>query len=80
MSMPFSVALQLSLVLACVPAVILAILAGQITQPASVNSESAVLSTAYKPTFSDASASQAEKRTMSGTKTAQLQISFPSMG
>ncbi len=60
MSIPFSVALQLALALACMPAILLAVLAGQITQPAPV---AAALSATYKPTFSDASISQAEKRT-----------------
>jgi hypothetical protein len=60
MSMPLSVALQLAL--ACMPAILLAVLAGQITQPAPVD-PAAALSATYKPTFSDASISQAEKRT-----------------
>ncbi len=63
MSMSFSVALQLALALACMPAILLAVLVGQITQPAPVYAASAALSTTYKLSFLDVAASQLDKRT-----------------
>lgn len=59
MTLPFSVALQLALVLACVPAITLSVLAAQIASPASINPRPSVVK--YESTFPNTPASQARK-------------------
>jgi Cu(I)/Ag(I) efflux system protein CusF len=59
MTLPFSAALQLALVLACVPAITLTVLAAQIAPPASVDPKSSAMK--YESVFSSAPVSQAQK-------------------
>lgn len=59
MTLPFSAALQLALVLACVPAITLTVLAAQIAPPASVDPKSFAMK--YESAFSSAPVSQAQK-------------------
>ena len=59
MTLPFSVALQLALALACVPAITLTVLAAQIAPPASVDPKPSAMK--YESAFSSAPVSQAQK-------------------
>lgn len=61
MTLPFSAALQLALVLACLPAITLTVLAAQITPQASVDSKPSAMK--YESAFSSAPGSQAKKLT-----------------
>lgn len=59
MTLPFSVALQLALVLACVPAITLTVLAAQIAPPASVDPKPSAMK--YESAFSSAPVSQVKR-------------------